>query len=412
MSKTVIVIVVAIVVIVAVVLVGLFAAHVGPFSTSGSGGSGGSAGESYSQAASAAQATTSSVSGGPWTVAGGVGVDVSTAVTVNQTELNSTASGTGCQSHLLSGASAITTIPASSASASSGLSNAWIVLFSNGTLGVLEVAVFGGSATPLLTEGNYGGCSAGIGSLSLPTGYLDSPAAATVAYNDGGSAYAAAHSAYSLEEILVPTVGVDLGGNTTVISSSWEITYTDCDLITEDGSTLGGQLPAQFTASINATTGLLSSALNATTACPIAHYGGSGGNHNPKPTLSNVTDLIAFSQEHYMGTYWNNGTFITSLTNLTSGDLTVAIENNTTSAPISTSGFTLQITYGAGGPVNASYDFTTNTWNDTSVPVGSFSSSDIWSLITPMKMAGYKIVLIATPSAPVTGSISDALGSH
>jgi hypothetical protein len=416
MAKMGIVAAVVVIVVIAAVVGGLYAAHIGPFASSSSGPGGGASGsgETYSQAAAAAQPTTSSVSGGPWTLSGGAGVVVSNSVAINATVINATSGGGGCGTQLLSGASSITSIPGTSSSPSSGTSNAWIVYYSNATSALLEVAVFGGTATPLLTQGEYGGCLTGLSGLGLPANYVDSPAAATTAYNAGGSSFVTAHPSFNLEEILVPSVTVTYGGYVTTTPASWEISYTDCNLAADDGTTLNGAAPAQFTASVNATTGGLVRGLNATTACPSLGPSKGGGGPPVKNSLANVTEYFTWEQQH-MGhaAYWNNGSFYTTLNTLTTGDLTVSIENNTTDAAVSTAGMTLQvITSGGSGYVFLStYNFTTNTWNDTSVGIGTASSAtNILTLNSTSSLKGDNIVLTATNSAPATGSVSAALG--
>jgi len=267
------VVAIAVVVVAAAVVGGLFATgtlHLSSASSkstgSPSGGSG--AGESYSAAASAAAPTVSSVSGGPWTLAGGTGVVIASSVTVSSAELNATAAGGGCKPQLLAGASAITTIPATTSSASSGDSDAWVVWYVDASYQVLEVAVFGGVATPVLTLSVYGGCASTLTGIALPSSYVDSPSAAATAYKDGGSAWIGAWPNYDMTEILVPGATVTVDDKPTSLPSTWEVSYTTCDLGSGTGATLGGQMPAEYTVSINASSGAFIRGYNSTTACP------------------------------------------------------------------------------------------------------------------------------------------------
>jgi hypothetical protein len=406
-----VVIAVVVVVVIAAVVGGLYATHSGPFHTNGSGagspgGSSGSGG-TYSAAASAASPTTSSVAGGPWTLAGGVGVVTSSSVAVNSTTINASFGGGLCRPDFLSTDSSITSIPSSSNAASTGLTNAWVVFYSNASAGILEVAVFGGVATPLLTIGAYGSCGLGASSVGLPASYLDSPAAAAIAFNEGGSTFVASHSSYNLEEILVPTVTDTIGGKTTTTQASWEIDYTDCNIALDDGTTFGSAAPAQFYASVNATSGAWIRGLNTTFACPSL-TGGAGV--TAKNSLENVTDDFAFTQQHTSKTaYWNNGTLYTTLSALTVGDLAISVENNTTGAAVSTVGMTLQIVNITLATLSV-YNFATSTWSNPSVSIGVASALDLFSLNSTSSLKGDKFVLTATTSAPATGSISTALG--
>ncbi len=410
-------VVAAVVVIVVVILVGLDLGHVGPFSTSGSGtgtpGGGGGSGQTYTDAVATAQPSTSSVPGGAWTATAGISVDVATSHAVNSTDLTSLSSGAGCGAKLLSSSSSITSIPSTSTSASSGTSNAWIILFSNKTLAVLEVAVFSGTATPLLTLTSYGSCVSTTNALSLPSPLVNSPAAALVAYNSGGSAFISAHHLYDLAEILTPTVTISFGSFKHVLPAAWEISYTTCNMGADDGTTLGGEVAQGFVASVNASTGALVRALNeSTVTCPSATPGGGGGGGGAKNTLKNVTYVFVLSQQHAgPGAFWNNGSLVTSLSSMTVGDLTVAIENNTTGAAVSTSGITLAVIGGFSFAVLSVYDFSTNTWNNTAVGFGtSASATHILSINSTMSLKGDKIVLTATSAAPATGSVSAPLG--
>jgi hypothetical protein len=396
-------VVVIVVVVAAVVLAGLYFAGVGPFASAKTKSPSGTSGEagSFSQAATTATPSVSSIDGGPWTLIGGVGVQISTAVAVNSTALNATASGGGCSAKVLSGASSVTSIPSSTSSPASGLTNAWIIWYANASNGVLEVAVFGGSATPIITLGIYGGCATGVTSLNLPSNYIDSPAAAATAADSGGASFQGKYGSVDVEYILVPSVSTSFGGATA--SASWDIQYTTCALGADNGKTLAGESAAQFTASINATSGKLIQSENTSEACPGASGPGGG-----KTSLSTDCYTVPFQEENVGATYWNNGTLACSVDTLTAGDLTVAVENNTTSVSVSTAGFTLQIVNISSDAVVATYNFGTNTWSVPSTPVG-FSFYDEWVLTTSASMAGNKLVISATASAPVTGSIAEWL---
>lgn len=369
-----------------------------------SGGSG--AGETYSAAAAAAESPAAGVAGGPWKLAGGTGVVLPSAVAVNSTLLNESAAGAGCTGHLLSGASGITSFPSTSSAPSSGLSNTWDVWFVNASLGILEVAVLNGVATPFLTAMPYGGCDSTVTAVVLPSDYVDSPEAASVAYADGGSAWISAWPQYVLEEILVPSTTITIGTTSSTLWSTWEVTYTNCNP-NEEGSTLGGGSPAQFTASINATTGAFIRGINTTTSCPVLKGGGAGG---AKPTLASSCYFFSY-EDNETPTYYNNATLACVSISLKADDLTASLVNNTTHAAVATTGFTLEIVNDTTLAVESTYSFSTGKWS-TNVSVGGLSSENEFVLITPRSMAGDNLVLTATSFAPATGSITTYLGQE
>lgn len=412
----------------AAVLGGLYAA--GVFSTSsspsssgpgggGGGGGGSGSGETFDAAASASNATISSAppAGGPWTLIGGVAVVIGSSITVNQTTLNQTASEGNCNAHLLSTASSITAIPATSPiKPASGLSNAWIVLYSNSTFGVLEMAVFGGTATPVLTTSTYGSCGHTIDALGLPSGYENSPTAASDAWGRGGDNWTALYPDYDIELILAPGVTETTGGITTSVPGAWAVSYTTCDLGSGTGKTLNNEAVSQFNVAFYGQNGSYAYSSTTAIACPVTHSGsggGGGGGGGGKIDLSSCYGVGVFSQENYTSSqYWNNGTPICAIeaNALTSGGVTVSIENNTTKTAVSTTGFVLQIQNYSTNAVLAVYNFATNSWNNTKVSIFSPYDYSVFVLVTSSSMLGNNIVFTATPSGPATGSVSSPLG--
>ena len=397
------IIVVVIVVAAAAALGGLFAA--GVFNTSSSsssgGGGGGGSGETFKAAVTTATPSANGVAGGPWTVIGGSGVSLSSSITVNETLLNESFDF-GCQTKALPGVSSITSLPGTTAASSSGQSNLWVVIFSNASGDALEVAVLNGVATPVLTLESFHTCEESTPLLSLPSTIEDSPSPAAAAWTDGGSGYAANHSAYDVELIVL---NVSLWGPT------WVITYTNCDP-TDSGATLDGNSPAQFTSAFYAVNGTLIFKENGNSACPKPTGSGGGGGGGGKPNLD--TCLVAGYEENDTTIFYNNESLgCYTITGLTSGDITVSIENNTTLTKVSTTGFTLQIVNTSSSGSLASYDFGTNTWSSTTVPLTGSHSYFNWFVLTSSKsLAGDRIVFTATASAPATGSVYHALGNE
>jgi hypothetical protein len=399
LSKVVI-IVIAVVVVAAVVLAGLWAAGVGPFApaSSGSGnpgGGNGGSGETYSQAVLVAQPAARGISGGPWTAGGGAGVQLTSSFSINATELNQSFNF-GCGGKILSGASSLTSFPATSSAPSSGDSTMWIIVFENASAGFLEVAVFNGVATPVFTLASFGLCGYPSGIAKLPANAVDSPIAAATAWAAGGPAYAANHSSYETEYIVL---------NSTTDGALWVVTYTNCNP-TETGATLDGNAPAQFTAIVWATNGTLRTKDSTTTACPTLKGGGGGGGGG-KASIDSCRFVSA--QANVTGTYWYNASAICpfNVTKMTTGDLRLSAVNNTTGTPVSTTGWSLVVQNVSSFPfVNAShYNFATKTWNDTTYPILALvGGSDYWVLTTPTSVSGDRITITATASAPCTGS--------
>jgi hypothetical protein len=404
-------VVVAIVVVIAILVAALAVTKTGPFSTNGTGGGGGggvSAGETYAAAASGTSSSTGSVPGGPWTAIGGVGISEPSSTSLNSSWKTQEAAGLGCPTKLLSGASSITVFPGSSSSASSGSTPAWIILYSNASGGLLEVADFSGTATPLLTATSYGGCIGGSTvSAALPSNVIDSPAAAAAAMSGGGNVFASSHSSFFVEYILVPSV-TDSLGSPKFTQSTWEVTLTNCNPSGTSSTTSYGKAATDFTASINSTTGAVIRAETypALLGCTGTITGGKG-TFASKATL--ITEYQANNSFSTTPTAWyNNATFGGVSLSLTLADFTVKVENNTTGTPISTTGLTLQVMNGTKDM--ADYNFVTNTWTNSSTPYGGLLSTFVLVLTSSMNMSGDKMVVTATASAPVTGSISWPIG--
>jgi len=406
-KSKVLIIVVAVVVVLAAVLIGLYAAGVGPFAPSsspssspGGGGSGGS-GETYKAAVATATPAAAGVAGGPWTVVGGSGVQLTASVPVNSTLLNESFDF-GCKTHALTGASSITSFPATTSATTAGDSNLWVIIFANATGYALEVAVISGNAIPVLTLASFSSCGTGSPLPSLPSTIVDSPVVAAAAWKDGGSLYAGTQSSYDVELIVLNVT--DFGGPT------WVVTYTNCNP-NEQGATLDGNSPSQFTAIFYADNGTLWHTENSTTACPVlSHSGGGGGGGSKTPNISGC-EMISIPQ-NVTSTYWYNASVVCpfNITKMTTGDVTVSAVNNTTGDPVATSvtdTWSLVVQNVTPFPyVNVShYNFATNTWNDTTYPILALAGdSDYWVLTTPTNVSGDRLVITATASAPCTGS--------
>ncbi len=396
-----------VVVVLAAVLVGLYAAKVGPFapstSPSSSSGGGSGAGETFKAAATTATPAAATVSGGPWSLVGGTGVQLSASVTINQTLLNESFDF-GCHTHALPGAATLTSFPATTSSSSSGDSNLWVVIFGNSSGYALEVAVISGVATPVLIVPSFQTCGTSSGLLSLPSDIEDSPSPAAAAWSGGGSGYAANQSTYDVEMIVLNVTG--FGGPV------WVVTYTNCNPSEPtSGATLDGKSPAEFTSVFDAVNGTRVYATNTSTSCPVlsgsSSGGGGGGGGSGKPSISGC-EMISIP-ENITGTYWYNASAVCpfNVTKMTTGDVSISAVNNTTGLAVSsTAGWSLVIQNVSTYPyVNVSqYNFATKSWNDTTYPILALGDSDYWVLTTPTNVSGDRLVITATSSAPCTGS--------
>ncbi|HTT25543.1 MAG TPA: hypothetical protein VMH90_01085, partial [Thermoplasmata archaeon] len=237
--KTLIIVGVVVVVVIILLLAGLYAAGVGPFSKSGSGSSTGGGADTFSQAASAASPAATGVAGGPWTVIGGSGVLTASSFSVNSTFFETEAAASGCDGKLLTGSSTISSLPSSTEAPVNGATPIWVIYFDNSTGGVLEVAVIGGTATPVVTFVSFGPCGESP-TLNLPTNHIDSPAAAAAALSDGGTTYSAAHSSFSTIFVLVPGTSATYSGHTVTVPASWEVELTNCNPSQTTATTLDG----------------------------------------------------------------------------------------------------------------------------------------------------------------------------
>ncbi len=264
------------------------------------------------------------------------------------------------------------------------------------------MAVINGVATPVFTAVSFQSCSIGGGTDKLPFTPVNSPVAAAAAWAADGPTYAAAHSSFDTELIMVP---YEVDSHGTALYPTWIVSYTNCNP-TSNGATLDGKAAAQFTAEVNATTGKFVAGFNTTTACPVIHGGGGGGGGG-KSSIDSCR-IVSF-QANVTGTYWYNGSAICpfNVTKMTTGDVTVSAVNNTTGTPVSTAGWSLVVQNASTFPfVNEShYNFASKTWNNTNYPIlALLGDYDYWVLITPANVSGDRLVITATASAPCTGS--------
>ena len=231
------------VLVVAIVVLAYFA--LGGFGPGGSGK--GSNGSSYTTAEGLANTTSSRVAGGPWQLVTALGYAPAVEV---QTSANSSLP-TGCNvTSAGEGLSTSVVLPAFAGSFSSGLAPWWGMIYYEATTAqLLVVDVVGGVATALLIAS--GSCVSEFQKLApIPSDAEDSPAAASAAWGQGGSAFVSAHSNLTLNLEIALIGGGSYGG--APIGPSWLVEYSPC-LPLELGGPTGTQ-PA-FEAVVDALTG-------------------------------------------------------------------------------------------------------------------------------------------------------------
>ena len=231
------------VVVVAIVVLAYFA--LGDFGPGGSGKGGN--GSSFATAEALANRTASSVAGGPWQLVTALGYAPATEV---QASANSSLPA-GC--NVTSAGGGLTTsvvLPAFDGSFSSGQAPWWGMIYYQATTAeLLLVDVVGGIAAALLIAS--GTCVSEFQKLApIPSDAEDSPAAASAAWGQGGSAFVSAHSNLTLNLEIALIGGGSYEG--APIGPSWLVEYSPC-LPLELGGPTGTQ-PA-FEAVVNALTG-------------------------------------------------------------------------------------------------------------------------------------------------------------
>ncbi|HYK93250.1 MAG TPA: hypothetical protein VEY07_04315 [Thermoplasmata archaeon] len=347
MLIAVVVVVVVIVVILALALTGVL-----PFFKSSSGGN--AASSSFSGSRAAAQSAANGYPGGSWSLFGAAGVAPSASASVPTSNLTGVVTSSGCTTTLAATAPATISVSAMS-DVSGGLSDAWLFLFKNSSGNtVLLVDDISGSASVI---GTLGGSNCFMGALGFITtigsNVVDSTAAAATANSAGGSAFIAAHpGAFAAFNLIA---GASAFGFTT--PSTWSFDYSACAF----SSTATGTA-AQFTATIDATTGALKSASNTTTTCTGFFSGngttGPGGGGTPISSALALGTPTVYNQTYV----WTYNVSVESASGLTLNDLSFAVKKG-------------------GTPINLGIAAAVEVYTTGTSPVGAFYfSSTSWVL--------------------------------
>jgi hypothetical protein len=245
-------------VLVVVVALGVFLALVaaGVFNSTSSS----AATPTYSGASGPANHTAGQVPGGPWDLVLAVAFDTPTAVTVPV----GTSVGTNCTLVPADTGPTPTSlyVPAFHGNLGSGESPWWGMIYDQrSTHQILLVQVLNGTAKALAV--GSGPCSASFQNLTtVPSNVVDSSEAASAAWSQGGSAFAAAYSSLSL------SMEMGLVGGGTVrgvpVGTEWAIQISPCGVFGSGGPS--GKQP-DFETLVDAKTGSVTVASASTTTC-------------------------------------------------------------------------------------------------------------------------------------------------
>jgi hypothetical protein len=353
-----------VVVVVLIVLVLLLPAG----SNSGSGGA-----QSYSQARPAADGAASSYQGGGWALILAAGIDSATSET---SPLNLSATGgANCSFQPAPGLSGDITLPAYTGNRSAGLAPAWEFGYRNGAGAIAIVVELNGHATVLGTVSG-GLCTSIFGLLSaIPSGAIDSPAAAQAVASLAQS-FLGQHPNATAEFTLVG--GISFLGH--VVGPEWSVMYSTCTLSPSASGT-----GTEFNATVNAVSGaVVYSQTTPSIAC---------GNSTSSTPIGSALAFGSDTQSTSGG--YTNYTFPVLLASngITWANLTASVQTGS-GVPI-TSGWVVDAVT-PGGVTVATYDPTTQSW--TGSPTQSILAGDSLTLRSSASLSGDSLILGGTGS--------------
>jgi hypothetical protein len=240
--------------------------------------------ETFSQAENVANGAASSVAGGPWYAAVGVGVVTRTAVLEPTTNLSALFKLANCTFAWPGGEPANFGVPATPVSAAVGTAAYWTFGLKNASNGLLLEAVSDGVASALL-EASGAKCAETVSYLAqLTPGIIDSPAIVGTVNQIGGSAFLLAHPNATMVWGVIGGVQLGLLGST---SPEWYVEYTSCTLPTSVG-----EVGATFNASVGGTSGVVLNSFTGPTDCELTAPTGLGVLVHPDPSAAAVRKAI------------------------------------------------------------------------------------------------------------------------
>lgn len=217
----------------------------------------------WSQAEGIAAAAAAGYGGGGWTPALGAAGATSTAVTVGISNFTSFTSSCNTTTWIGVMPSSVT-IPATPASASSGASAFWLVVFGQSSSGKVLVSYVSGENATLLYTASGGDCTY-ITYVST-SGSIDSPAAVNDANAAGGSAFLSSHTVLERSFVLS-------GSYVPLYYGAWLIEYSTCSPTQSSGT------GTSWNATVNPMTGQVSGVETQTTACEPPGHAGPGARY-------------------------------------------------------------------------------------------------------------------------------------
>ncbi len=386
-SRAPILIAVAVVVVVVVLIVALALAGILPFFKNGGGGP-----STFASDRAAAQSAANGYPGGGWDLIGADGVASTVSISSSTSNLTNGLIGTGCTFSPAVGSPTNLTL-GTVTDVSQGVSGSWLFLFKNSAgSSILLVANLDGATTVLGTMSGstcFGGFLNVLGTLG--TNIVDSTQAASTANTAGGSSFLTAHpGAWGSFLIVAGYSYLGFGSG-----PQWTVTYSACPL-----SPTASGTSAEFTATVNATSGGLLHAATTTVTCTGLGGGGTSGPGNTP--IGTALALGTPTVQNLSGYAWNYSVGVTSAASgmtLSNVSLSVTTAGGT---PVSLPTATL-VAYSSGAIVG---DFSLSSGAWTYGGSATLSSATSFSLYSYQYLGGDKLVVSGAGAYSGTVSVS------
>ncbi len=345
----------------------------------------GSAPSSFASARAAAESAARTFSGGPWQAWWTVGFDPSSPTTLPLNYTYVPIQGSACSyAPLQTGNRTVE----SSGNVSVGSTSAWSFVFRNSSAVFLLVSVVDGAATLAGTFSGTGCPFAFPEYEPLPTGLVDPTEAAGRAARVGGYAFLAHHP-----EANVTILGYAAALGIAPPGPYWLVNFTSCP--SAPSSSVSG---AFFWATVNASSGALLRAANATGPC--ARIGGT-----ITTPLSEVLAVTPAYVSQVGGTFTYNFSVRSVTAPLRLGDLAMAVQNGA-GTPVTPADGRLEVLLPSGALLGV-FNLTTQAWE--SGGSAALANGDTISLSTTQTLSGQGDWLTITGRGTYTGSVSVAI---
>ncbi len=345
----------------------------------------GPAPSSFASARAAAESAAGAFTGGPWQAWWTVGFDPSspTPFPLNYTYVP--ISGSACSfAPLQTGNRTVE----GSGNVSIGSTSAWSFVFRNSSSAFLLVSVVDGTARLAGTFGGTGCPFAYPEYGPLPTGLVDPTKAAGWAARVGGYAFLAHHP-----EANVTILGYAAALGIASPGPYWLVNFTSCPAAST--SSVSGEF---FSATVNASSGALLQAANATGPC--ARIGGM--------ITTPLSEVLAVTPA-YVSQVGSSFTYNFSVRSVTAplrlGDLAVAVENGA-GTPVTPADARLEVVLPSGALLGV-FNLTAQAWESGGSAV--LANGDTISLSTTQTLSGQGDWLTISGRGTYTGSVSVAI---